>query len=102
MSGGWVAVGAMVSTMATTAYTSNKQDKAQRRAADEQRRAAAEAKKQQEMEFNRANQNEVDVSGILGRNQNQDGMGSATMITGPNGAKIEDTLLGGGSSLLGG
>ena len=101
MSGGWVAAG-VVATMATSIYTSNQQDKAQRRAADEQRRAAAEAKKQQEMEFNRANQNEVDVSGILGRNQNHDGMGSATMITGPGGAKLDDTLLGGGSTLLGG
>lgn len=32
------------------------------------------------MEFNKANQNEVDISGIMGQNQ---GGGSATMITGP-------------------
>ena len=51
------------------------------------------------MEFNKANQNEVDISGIMGQNQ---GGGSATMITGPGGVGKNDLLLGGGSSLLGG
>ncbi len=102
MSGVAVAVGVTAASVATSVYTSRKQDKAQRRAADQQRQAAAEAKKQQEMEFNKANQNEVDVSGIMGQNQNKDGLGSATMITGPGGINPNDMLLGGGSKLLGG
>lgn len=102
MSGAAIAVGVAAATVASSVYTSRKQDKAQRRAADQQRQAAAEAKKQQEMEFNKANQNEVDVSGIMGQNQNKDGLGSATMITGPGGINPNDMLLGGGSKLLGG
>ena len=88
MSGGWVAVGVAAASAASSMYSANKQAK-----------AAAEAKKQQEMEFNKANQNEVDISGIMGQNQ---GGGSATMITGPGGVGKNDLLLGGGSSLLGG
>lgn len=103
MSGGWVAVGAAAASAASSAassmYSANKQAKAQRHVADQQAKAAAEAKKQQEMEFNKANQNEVDISGIMGQNQ---GGGSATMITGPGGVGKNDLLLGGGSSLLGG
>lgn len=99
MSGVAVAVGVTAASVATSVYQSRKQDKAQRRAADQQRQAAAEAKKQQQMDFNRANQNDVDVSGIMGQNQ---GGGSATMITGPSGVGKNDLLLGGGSNLLGG
>ena len=62
MSGGWVAVGVAAASAASSMYSANKQDKAQRHAADQQAKAAAEAKKQQEMEFNKANQNEVDIS----------------------------------------
>ena len=88
MSGVAVAVGVTAASIGASMYSANKQDK-----------AAAEAKKQQEMEFNKANQNEVDVSGIMSQNQ---GGGSATMITGPGGVGKNDLLLGGGSSLLGG
>ena len=102
MSGVAVAVGVTAASIGASMYSANKQDKAQRRAADQQAKAAAEAKKQQEMEFNKANQNEVDVSGIMGQNQNKDGLGSATMITGPGGINPNDMLLGGGSKLLGG
>lgn len=98
MSGVAVAVGVTAASIGASMYSANKQDKAQRRAADQQAKAAAEAKKQQEMEFNKANQNEVDVSGIMSQNQ---GGGSATMITGPGGVGKNDLLLG-GSSLLGG
>lgn len=99
MSGGWVAVGMAAATAATSMYSANRQDKAQRAAADRQAKSAAEAQKQQQLEFNKANQNEVDVSGIMGQNQ---GGGAATMITGPGGVGKNDLLLGGGSSLLGG
>ena len=99
MSGVAIAVGVTAASIGATMYSANKQGKAQRRAADQQAKAAAEAKKQQEMEFNKANQNEVDVSGIMSQNQ---GVGSATMLTGPGGVGKNDLLLGGGSSLLGG
>lgn len=99
MSGAWVAVGVAAATAATSMYSANRQDKAQRAAADRQAKSAAEAQKQQQLEFNKANQNEVDVSGIMGQNQ---GGGAATMITGPGGVGKNDLLLGGGSSLLGG
>ena len=99
MSGVAVAVGVTAASIGASMYSANKQDKAQRRAADQQAKAAAEAKKQQEMEFYKSNQNEVDVSGIMSQNQGGD---SATMITGPGGVGKNDLLLGGGSSLLGG
>lgn len=100
MSGGWVAVGMAAATAATSIYSANKQDKAQRAVADRQAKSAAEAQKQQQMEFNKANQNEVDVSGIMG--QNQEGSGASTMLTGAQGVGKNNMLLGGGSSLLGG
>nr|DAV50425.1 MAG TPA: AAA domain protein [Caudoviricetes sp.] len=100
MSGAWVAVGVAAATAATSMYSANKQDKAQRAAADRQAKSAAEAQKQQQQEFNKANQNEVDVSGIMG--QNQQGSGAATLLTGPQGVGKNNMLLGGGSSLLGG
>ena len=68
--------------------------------AERVREAAAQAQKEQQQQFNRENQNEVDVSGILGANQN--GGGSATMLTGAQGVNRNNMLLGGGSSLLGG
>lgn len=99
MSGAWVAAGVAAATIASSVYTSNKQARAQKAAANQQAKAAAEANKQQQMEFKKANQNEVDISGILDQNSASN---TATMLTGPSGAGRNNMLLGGGSSLLGG
>ena len=99
MSGGWVAVGMAAASIATSAYSANKQSKAQTAAVNQQAKAASDAAKQQQMEFNKANQNEVDVSGLLDQNSLSN---ASTMLTGPGGAGRNNMLLGGGNSLLGG
>lgn len=98
MSGAIVAVSA-AAVAASQIYASNKQDRAARAAADRQAKASAQALKEQQMQFNKENQNEVDISGILG--QNASGDTASTMLTGPGGVK-GGMPLGGGSSLLGG
>lgn len=101
MSGAAIA-GAVVAVAgaAATAYSSRQQAKAQKSAAKQQAAQAAEANKQQQIQFNKENQNEVDVSGILAANQGGDA--PATLLTGPQGVGKNNLQLGGGSSLLGG
>lgn len=99
MSGGWVAVGMAAASIATSAYSANKQSKAQTAAVNQQAKAASDAAKQQQMEFNKANQNQVDISGLLDQNT---GAGMTTMLTGPSGVAKNNMTLGGGNSLLGG
>ncbi len=100
MSGGWVAAGIAAATIASSAYSTQQQKKAQKSAANAQAKASANALNQQQMEFNRLNQNKVDISGIL---EQQPGSGtSATMLTGAGGVSNDKLTLGGGSSLLGG
>ena len=101
MSGGFIAAaGTATVTAAASIYSSNRQAKATRQAAQKQAESAAEANKQQQIAFNRENQNEVDTSAILAANQAGDQ--PQTMLTGANGAKVDNSLLGGGSKLLGG
>lgn len=95
-----VAVGVTAAAAAgASIYSSRQQAKAQKSAADQQARASAAALNQQQQEFNKANQNQVDISGIL---QDNTGQGSATMLTGAGGVGRNNMQLGGGSSLLGG
>lgn len=102
MSGGWIAVGvAAAATAASSVYSSHQQSKAQRSAAKQQAEASANALKEQQTQFNKENQNQVDISGILA-GQESAGSGSATMLTGPAGVGKNNLLLGGGSGLLGG
>lgn len=100
MSGAWVAVGVAAATIGSQVYASNRQDRAQRASAKRQEEASANALKEQQMQFNKENQNEVDISGIL--NANKGGDTSSTMLTGPGGVGLGKHPLGGGSSLLGG
>ena len=97
MSGGWVAAG-IVASAASSIYSSNKQSRAQEAASKRAERASAQALAQERQQFNKENQNEVDVSGILGANTTE---GTPTMITGPGGISQGDLALGAGNSLLG-
>lgn len=95
-------VGAVTAAVAAGAsiYSSKKQSKATKQAADQQAKSSAQQLNQQQQEFNRANQNEVDVSSIL--DSAQEGDSSATMLTGAGGIERDKLSLGGVSSLLGG
>lgn len=90
---------AAVAGAGAQAYSSRKQASAQRAAARRQEEASANALKEQQQQFNRENQKEVDISSILDDEQS---MNSSTMITGPGGVGRGQLSLGGGSSLLGG
>lgn len=99
--------GVAVATAATAAitagasmYSSHQQSKATKKAADQQAKSSAQQLNQQQQEFNKANQNEVDVSSILGANT--EGDSSATMLTGASGIDRNKLNLGGSTSLLGG
>lgn len=96
---GYAMAGAALVAAGSMAYSSNQQSKAQKAAANQQAKAAAEANKQQQMEFKRANQNEVDISNILDSNA---AANNATLLTGTGGVGRNNLMLGGGSSLLGG
>ena len=94
-----VGAAAAAATAGASIYSSNKQANAQRSAARAQERASAQALKEQQQQFNRENQNEVNISSLL--ESNTSGSNSATMITGPGGIGRNQLNLGGGASLLG-
>lgn len=100
MSGGWVAAAVATVTAGAQMYSSRQQSKAQRQAADRQAQASTQARLQQEQDFRAENQNEVDVSNVMGQNTGSDI--SSTMLTGPGGIGLNDLQLGKGSTLLGG
>lgn len=100
MSGGWVAAGVAAATIGTSVYSSNQQSKASKRAANMQREASEKQLRQQEQEFNRQNQNEVDTSALLEANSGSET--GSTMLTGASGVANDLLSLGKGSSLLGG
>lgn len=95
-------VGAVTAAVAAGAsmYSSHQQSKATKRAADEQAKASARQLQQQQQEFNKAHQNEVDISSVLENATNGDT--NPSMLTGPAGVKKSELTLGGASSLLGG
>lgn len=100
MSGAAV-VGAVTAAVAAGAsmYSSHQQSKATKRAADQQAKASAQQLNQQQQEFNKAHQNEVDVSSIL--ESATEGNASASMLTGAEGVDRNKLNLGGLPSLLG-
>ncbi len=98
MSGAWVAAGIAAATVATSVYTSDRNRKAQHQAADAQREASDKQLAQQQQQFNKANQRNVNIEDVYA-NEQSTGMG--TMITGPSGVNRNQLTLGGGS-LLGG
>ena len=77
-----------------------KQQMAQQQAAN--RKAEKQAKQQQDqaqLDYNRANQKQVDTAGIMGRSSNEGG--GSTLLTGQQGVDPEKLKLG-GNTLLGG
>lgn len=102
MSGAALAVGAAaaVAGVGASIYSSQKQAKAQRRAADQQAQIAAQNRHDQEVAFNRENQKEVDTGALL--DQNSGASNAPTLLTGVGGVDQKKLTLGGGSSLLGG
>jgi hypothetical protein len=73
MSGAAV-VGAVTAavTAGASIYSSRQQSKATKKAADQQAKSSAQQLNQQQQEFNKAHQNEVDVASILGAADNGD------------------------------
>ncbi len=76
--------------------------KAQERAQAEQRRRAQEAARKADEEFNRLNMKKPNLAGIMAGNQQASagGVGS-TMLTGPGGVNMTNSILG-KATLLGG
>ncbi len=97
MSGYAVAAATIVAAGASV-YTSEKNRKAQHQAADAQKEASDKQLKQQQQEFNKANQQQVNLEGVY---EGEQSTGMGTMITGPSGVNKNQLSLGGGS-LLGG
>jgi hypothetical protein len=95
-----VAVGAAVAAAGYSAYESKKAGKQQAAAAERQAKQAETAALKAEQDQNRANRREANVMGLLTDNTNG-GLGS-TSLTGAAGAPVDNSLLGGGNSLLGG
>jgi len=90
-----------VASAAAGMYSANKQAKAQKAAADRQAEASKQALNQQKTAFNRENQQQADLGGIL------EGSGAAsesgsTLLTSPTGTDRDQFKLGKGTSLLGG
>ena len=93
-------VATAVAAAGISAYQSNKQGKRQAAAADRQAKQAEAAAKQAEQDQNRANRRQPDIMGLLNDNSGND-MGG-TSLTGAAGAPVDNSLLGGGNTLLGG
>jgi regulator of protease activity HflC (stomatin/prohibitin superfamily) len=76
--------------------------KAQEKAQAEQRRRAQEAARKADEEFNRLNMKKPNLAGIMAGNQQASagGVGS-TMLTGPGGVNMTNSILG-KATLLGG
>lgn len=82
-------------------YSANKQSKAQKAAADRQAEASKQALNQQKTAFNRENQQQADVEGIL-ENSGAGSENGSTLLTSPMGADRDQFKLGKGTNLLGG
>ena len=89
---------AAAAAVGSAAYSADRNRKAQHQAADAQREASDKQLKQQQQEFNKANQQSVNLEDVYANEQNT---GVGTMITGPSGVSKNQLNLGGGS-LLGG
>lgn len=92
------AIAAAVVAAGASIYAADRQRKAQHQAADAQREASDKQLAQQQQQFNKANQQQVNLEDVYA-NEQSTGMG--TMITGPSGVNKNQLALGGGS-LLGG
>lgn len=100
MSGVAVAAVTGLTMAGASIYSSNQQAKAQKRAADMQAEESKKQLSQQQQQFNRQNQNQVDISGML--DGNVGGQMGATLLTGASGVSKDQMTLGKGSTLLGG
>ena len=96
-----VAVGAAVGAAAAgySAYQNKRAGDRQKAAAERQLEQAKKAEDQADQQFNRENQRNPDISGLL---QDNTGMGNATQLVGGGGSPIDPSSLGKGNGLLGG
>lgn len=96
-------VGAAIAGASAAAgmYSANKQAGAQKAAADRQAEASKQALNQQKTAFNRENQQQADMEGILDSSGAANENGS-TLLTSPMGTDRDQFKLGKGTSLLGG
>lgn len=93
-----LAVGA-VAAAGVSAYASREQSKQAEKAADRQAEQARQAENAADQQFNRENQNQPDISGLLNTNTTP---GNSTQLVGAGGAPVDPQSLGKGSGLLGG
>lgn len=97
MSLAWTAVALVAVSAATTYYSGQQQVKAQEKAANQAREDATKAEKLQTEATNAQNRKKADVSALL---QNNQGGGSPTLLTGPQGVSPDQLGLS-KNSLLG-
>lgn len=100
MSGVVVGVGAMAASTAASIYSSKKQSKATKAAANAQLEMSNKQLEQQKEQYNRANQKTADIGSLLEANTGSD-LGT-TMLTGAQGVNTDQYQLQKGASLLGG
>ena len=95
-----LAIGGLIAAVgaATTIYTANKQEAAQRDAARQAEESAKRQAEQQRQETRRQNAQQADVSGILQQNAANAG-GGTTLLTGAGGVNRNDLNLGQGNTL---
>lgn len=93
---------AAVASAGATAYGANRQRQQQRSASQQAARDAEAARRQQDREFNRANQKAPNVAATMTRNRaaGQGGV-AGTYLTGSGGAPVSNGMLG-RTTLLGG
>lgn len=97
-----VVAGALVAAAATSAYSAYQGKREGDRAESAAKKQLAQAKateNAQDQAFNRENQKNPDISGLLDANA---GMGSGTQLVGAGGSPIDPNALGKGNGLLGG
>lgn len=95
-----VAIATAAVATAASVYSSNKQERAQRSAARAQKEASDRSLAQQKTAFNKQNQKQVDLEGILSGNSAPEA--GSTLLTGAGGVDQSQLKLNKGTNLLGG
>lgn len=95
---GIMAIGALVGA-GMSAYSSNKQARAQRAATKQSERNQQKIAEQARADERRQNQNKADISGILDANSDAALSGGSTLLTGAGGVSNDRLNLGAGNKL---
>lgn len=95
----WAAVAAIVTSTASSAYSSAKERQAQRENARKQEAAAKKQLAAEDEAQNRANRKQADIEGLLDAGDTSGAMGNSANLTGAGGASVNKDLLGKGGTL---